>query len=88
MDGAVYIHPTPIRCMDIGKEVCRVLQHEVGGTLVELEGGKCKVETEEAVVWVDVNGAARIEPKKDPAVEIAKKYAKELQKAYKELGLI
>lgn len=74
--------------MEIGKLVCERLQHNVGGTLIELEGGKCKVETEEISIVVEPDGTARLEPKKAPEYEILKKYANELRKVYIDLKLM
>ena len=76
-----------MRMEDIGKDVCRRLHHNIGGTATDIGEGKCKVETEEATIVIMPNGSAEIRPKKDPYVKIALKYAKELRKVYEELGI-
>jgi len=74
--------------MEIGKLICKRLQHNVGGTVVELEGRKCKVETEEISIVVEPDGTAKLEPKKAPEYEILRKYTNELRKVYLDLKLM
>jgi len=83
----IYIHATPCRYMEIGERVCTALQHNIGGELVRLEGGKCKVVKEDVEIEVDPDGAAKIIPKKEPELEITRRYITELKRVYEKLGL-
>lgn len=73
--------------MEIGKKVCSLLQHNIGGELKE-DGKTCTVETDEVKIIVLPDGRAKLTPKKPPEYEILKKYTNELRNVYMELGLL